>query len=188
MHAAHSNAKKGSGSPLRLACRNGHPGGQPELPAAPLEKRNASASPRSLGGIYTTFGPALVPVIFGAMSPAVRVTCFGALGILLYSLRPGEDGGSRGDFLANRGRARLKPKRRMDEMGHRTIHPNLCLASRNTYSRSTLGDLEKITEQLEWWAPLLSFCSPALGRGGQNDKKCKNKTPSDVSGRLPGPL
>ena len=44
-------------------------------------------------------------------------------------------------------------------MGHRAIHPNLCLASRNTYSRSTLGDLEKITEQLEWWAPLLSFCS-----------------------------
>ena len=43
-------------------------------------------------------------------------------------------------------------------MGHRAIHPNLCLASRNTYSRSTLGDLEKITEQLEWWAPLLSFC------------------------------
>ena len=38
-------------------------------------------------------------------------------------------------------------------MGHRAIHPNLCLASRNTYSRSTLGDLEKITEQLEWWAP-----------------------------------
>mgnify|MGYP004141128973 CR=1 FL=1 len=42
-------------------------------------------------------------------------------------------------------------------MGHRAIHPNLCLASRNTYSRSTLGDLEKITEQLEWWAPLLFF-------------------------------
>ena len=38
-------------------------------------------------------------------------------------------------------------------MGHRAIHPNLCLASRNTFSRSTLGDLEKITEQLEWWAP-----------------------------------
>ena len=46
-------------------------------------------------------------------------------------------------------------------MGHRAIHPNLCLASRNTYSRSTLGDLEKITEQLEWWAPPpLSFCLP----------------------------
>ena len=45
-------------------------------------------------------------------------------------------------------------------MGHRAIHPNLCLASRNTFSRSTLGDLEKITEQLEWWAPLLSFCLP----------------------------
>ena len=42
-------------------------------------------------------------------------------------------------------------------MGHRAIHPNLCLASRNTYSRSTLGDLEKITEQLEWWAPPTFF-------------------------------
>ena len=42
-------------------------------------------------------------------------------------------------------------------MGHRAIHPNLCLASRNTYSRSTLSDLEKITEQLEWWAPPTFF-------------------------------
>ena len=42
-------------------------------------------------------------------------------------------------------------------MGHRAIHPNLCLASRNTYSRSTSGDLEKITEQLEWWAPPTFF-------------------------------
>ena len=53
-------------------------------------------------------------------------------------------------------------------MGHRAIHPNLCLASRNTYSRSTLGDLEKITEQLEWWAPpLLSFCLPIDDSCGQ---------------------
>ena len=52
-------------------------------------------------------------------------------------------------------------------MGHRAIHPNLCLASRNTYSRSTLGDLEKITEQLEWWAPLLSFCLPIDDSWGQ---------------------
>ena len=44
-------------------------------------------------------------------------------------------------------------------MGHRAIHPNLCLASRNTYSRSTLGDLEKITEHWSGGHPLLSFCS-----------------------------